>query len=67
MDALWDDLLEGAADIAVFIYGDKKKRRRIYQLVENSKLPVFRMGGVVCARKSSLVEWIKAQETASAR
>ena len=32
MDALADDLLYGAAAIAEYLFGDRKKRRRVYHL-----------------------------------
>jgi hypothetical protein len=60
---LSDDLLEGADAIAQFMYGDKAKRRKIYHLLDS--LPVFRLGGHIYARKSSLLAMIEAQEKAS--
>lgn len=57
-----DDVLTGAGQIALFLFGDTKQRRRIYNLVENDSLPVFRLGSVVCARKSVLTDWIADQE-----
>jgi predicted kinase len=61
---LADDLLEGADKIAEEIFGDPKQRRRIYWLVEKQRLPVFRIGITLCARRSTLREWIAAQERA---
>ena len=58
------DLLEGAEAIAEFFYGDRSKRRKIYHLAETSRLPVFRMGAVLCARKSTILTWIEKQERA---
>lgn len=66
-DSLADDLLEGADAIAEFLYNDRKKRRRVYQLAEvvgPNKLPCFRLGGIVCARRSTLLAWIESQEKA---
>jgi hypothetical protein len=60
---LHDDLLEGADAIAQFLFGDKTKRRRVYHLMD--RLPVFRLGNSVCARKSSLISMIKYQENLS--
>ena len=60
---LADDLLIGAEEIASFIYGDATERRKIYHLVNTGCLPVFRLGSMVCARKSTLIEWIGEQET----
>ncbi len=49
---LADDLLKGAAQIAAFLFGDAKQdRRRIYWLVQNQSLPVFKIGGSIYARR----------------
>jgi hypothetical protein len=64
MTALADDLLEEADAIAAFIYGTKEKKRRVYHLAKSSGLPVFKMGGKLCARKSALLAWVAAQERA---
>jgi hypothetical protein len=62
MTDLANDLLTGADQIAGFIYGNPKKRRQVYHLAENAKLPVFRMGAIICARKSTILQWIADQE-----
>lgn len=62
---LADDLLRGADAIAEFVFGSAKERRKVYYLATGAKahrLPVFRMGSVLCARKSSLLQWITTQE-----
>ena len=61
---LGDDLLHGAEAIAVFVFGNEKHRRKVYHYAGDAKfrLPVFRIGNVICARKSKLIEWIEAQE-----
>lgn len=56
------DLLRGANEIAEFIYGDAARARSIYHLAETSRLPVFRLGSQICARRSSLIAWIEMQE-----
>jgi hypothetical protein len=58
------DLLEGAAQIAEFLYGssDTKRRRRIFYLAERRLIPVFRMGETICARRSTLTQWMGEQE-----
>jgi hypothetical protein len=61
---LASDILHGAEGIAEFLYGDRKLRRRIYNLVETARLPHFRLGAVICARRSVLLDWIQAQERA---
>ena len=57
------DLLRGADEIAEFIFGARGGRRKIYYLAETSHLPVFRLGAVLCARRSVLMQWIAGQET----
>ena len=59
------DLLEGADQIAGFLYGDPKKRSKVYHLADNKKLPVFKIGKTICARKSTLLAWIAEQEKAA--
>jgi hypothetical protein len=63
---LADDILRGADEIADFIFGDPKSRRKVYYLAECTKLPIFRLGSVLCARRSVLLNWIAGQETRSA-
>jgi hypothetical protein len=60
--SLADDILEGADRIASFLFGDPKQRRRVYWLAEKRSLPVFRLGQLLCARKSKLLEFIEQQE-----
>jgi len=63
---LHDDLLIGAAAIADFLYGSTEYRyqRRVYYLTTRSKrkLPWFRLGSQIAARRSSIMAWIEAQE-----
>ena len=59
---LADDILRGADEIAAFIYGERGLRRKVYYLAECSKLPIFRLGSVLCARKSVLLDFISGQE-----
>ena len=56
-----NDLLRGAETIAQFLYGNGK-RRQVYHLVATSNLPVFKLGSMICARKSVLLKWVKDQE-----
>jgi hypothetical protein len=60
---LADDILRGADAIAEFIFGERGSRRKVYYLAECSRLPVFRLGSVLCARKSVLLQWISGQES----
>jgi hypothetical protein len=53
------DLLSGAESIAAFL---GIKPRRVYHLAETQRLPVFRLGATLCARKSTLVKWIERME-----
>ncbi len=62
-DELAGDLLRGADEIAEFIFGKRGGRRKIYYLAETSHLPVFRLGAVLCARRSVLLRWISGQES----
>jgi hypothetical protein len=61
-DCIADDLLEGAEEIARFMFGSPDKRRRIYHLAASSDLPLFRLGEVICGRRSTLLAWIAEQE-----
>ena len=56
------DLLRGADQIAEYIFGDRACRRKVYYLAETSHLPVFRLGALLCARRSVLIRWISGQE-----
>ncbi len=62
---LSDDMLRGAEAIAEFLFGDAKQRRKVYHVVETGKLPTFRLGAILCARKSKLLAWIEQQERQS--
>ena len=61
--AIGDDLLQGAEEIARYLYGDPTERRKVYHLAEASRIPVFRLGATLCARKSTLLAWIERQES----
>ena len=65
-DALSDDLLSGAAEVAQFLFGNQGERRRVYHLTAKGELPCFHMGGTLYARKSTLLAWISQREHASA-
>ena len=65
-----DDLLRGARAIAVFLLNDPEQCRTIYHLVEQKRLPAFRLGSRIYARKSSLsmhIERLEAEQNAGAR
>jgi hypothetical protein len=59
------DLLIGAGEIAKFLYGNPRRRRAVYHLYETGGLPTFKLGGQLCARKSTLVGFVKAREGAA--
>lgn len=61
------DILQGASQIAEFMFGSASDRRRVYFLVESGALPHFKLGGTICARRSTLIEWIEKQEATSCR
>lgn len=54
------DVLFGAQSIADFL---GRSRRSIYYLCALDRIPYFKVSSVICARKSTLVTWIKNQET----
>lgn len=56
------DLLHGADKIAEFIFGDAKMRKRIYNLAESKAIPTFKLGATLCARRSTIKQWIVDQE-----
>jgi hypothetical protein len=62
---LAEDLLYGAAAIAEFMFGNKEERRKVYGLIESGALPVFRLGAILCARKSTIVRDVEARERAA--
>ena len=55
------DILTGADAIAAFM---GIKPRRVYHLAETQRLPVFRLGATLCARRSTIVRWIEEMEQA---
>lgn len=61
-ETLSDDLLIGAGAIARFLYGTVSKRRAVYHLAEKGVLPGFKWGGVLVARKSTLLKFLAARE-----
>lgn len=60
---LADDILRGADEIAQFIFGEGASRRKVYYLAECTRIPIFRLGSVLCARWSGLMNWIASQES----
>ena len=66
-ETLASDILKGAGEIAGFLFGDEKKQRSVYGLAGKGVLPVFHIGRMICARRSTLREWIAGQEAAQPR
>ena len=62
---LGDDLLDGATEIAAFLFKDPGKRRRVYHLNDLGQLPLFYLGGALCGRKSTLTKHIEDAERAA--
>lgn len=62
-DELAGDLLCGADEIAKFLFGPNGSRRKVYYLAACTRLPVFRLGTKLCARRSVLFAWIARQES----
>ncbi|MBK3665083.1 DNA-binding protein [Bradyrhizobium diazoefficiens] len=66
--SLAEDVLRGTEAIADFLFHGTsddqrgRNRRKVYWLAESSRLPVFRLGSRLCARKSKLLDFIAAQE-----
>lgn len=56
------DLLYGVEQIAGHL---KMTRRQVYHLHDQSHLPTFKIGGKVCARRSTLAKHFAAQEAAA--
>ena len=56
------DMLRGADEVAEFLYGSKTYRRKVYHLASTSNLPIFKLGSMICARRSVLLTWVEAQE-----
>lgn len=70
-ESIADDLLEGAGAIAKFLYGKDSSslRRKVYYFAseaKGSRLPVFHLSNTICARRSTLLDWIANQERRSA-
>lgn len=59
---LADDLLNGVGEIAEYTGW---KERRVYHLIENAGFPAFKVGGRLCARRSTILVWIKKLEAKS--
>ncbi|MEI6560262.1 MAG: hypothetical protein WCO00_17830 [Rhodospirillaceae bacterium] len=54
--------VHGAGEASQVLYGSDKYKRRVYRLAEKGAIPVFKVGGTLCARRSTLLAWVEAQE-----
>ena len=57
-----NDILYGARAIAEFLFGDPDRRSSVYHLCANDKIPHFRFGARLSARRSTLKDWMEKQE-----
>lgn len=57
-----NDMLRGAEEIAAFLFGDPTMRRKVYHLIATTRLPYFKLGSMICMRKSVLLRWIQDHE-----
>lgn len=57
---LADDMLQGAEAIGTFM---GMEPRQVYH--QRKRLPTFKIGALICARKSTLMRWIEEQEAKS--
>lgn len=65
-DEFADDLLHGAEEIATFLFGPTASRRKVYYLAKYTRVPLFRIGAILCGRRSVLKRWVEAQEQRTA-
>lgn len=61
------DLLRGEEEIALFLFGHEKHRRKVYHLAEKTNFPIFRLGSLLCARRTKVMNWIATQENRGRR
>lgn len=64
---LAEDVLEGAAEIAAFLWPGKANPKKVYRAVELKQLPVYTIGNRIHARRSTLLRYIQEQEDGSLR
>lgn len=58
--------IRGAEAIAEYIFGTRTSRRKVYYLVEKTRIPIFRLGSTLCMRPSAYKRWIETQEERAA-
>jgi hypothetical protein len=52
------DLLHGADQISTFMFGTPDKVRQIYHLFEKHRLPAWKAGNTLYARKKTIIAWV---------
>ena len=58
-----EDMIKGAKPIAELLFGDRRYWRRVLNLVSQGRVPIVRFGtSAIYARRSTLMEWLEAQE-----
>lgn len=63
-DNFADDVLKGAEEIAAFL---GEKPRAVFYAISKGRLPHYRIGESIRARKSALRQWIAEQEASARR
>lgn len=58
--SLRHDMLEGADEIALFLFNDPKQKRRVYYMIQHGHLPTFRIGRRIYARRTALSEFLNS-------
>ena len=67
------DLLIGAREIATFMFGEYNLRTKlkVYRLTTvhnpSERIPHFKVGSSILARRSKLITWVKEREAATAQ
>lgn len=59
-DDEFDGIVRGAQKLAELL--KLPNRRSVYHLAAHSRLPVFRLGSMICARRKALIEFMTEQE-----
>lgn len=59
------DLLYGAAAISRYMFGTEEKRRKVYGLAASGVIPTFKIGAILCSRRSRIATAVALQESAA--
>lgn len=59
------DMLRGSKAIALFVYGDEKQAKRVFNLFYRvrypHRFPIYKLGGELVARRSEITAWFEEQ------